>query len=750
MYRSLHKVALTLALAVACGTGCHPMQPFYFGEDGDLSHYMGVATEIDYPESQQPVLPDAKNAGPPLTLENANFDEFWEISLEDAIKITLANSKVLRNLGGRIDTTSGIASPSDQMLSNPDALQSIYSPAIQESSPGFVNGLRIGPEAALAEFDTQLSSSFFWEKVDEPQNIRPGIGLLIPQTNVQDIGTFQAQLTKTNATGGTTSLSTTTVYDQSNNPRRLFASDYRTNIQGEFRQPLLQGLGVEYNRIAGPFNEVAGVGTRTYDGVVIARIHTDRALADFEAGVRNLVSDVQDAYWELYFAYRNLDARKVGLQESLKTWENVQARTVAGLADGGAESEGLIREQYFGFRAASETAKSDVFSAENRLRFLMGLSATDGRLIRPSDDPTMAKVTFHWQDILDESMARNVELRKQKWLIKQRELELIAAKNHLLPRLDAVGRYRWLGFGDDLISANGGGKARFDNAWNTLLHGDYQESQFGVQLTMNIGYRAEMAAVRNAQLNLTRDKAVLEDQENELAHLLTDSVRKLAQHYQLIQTNFNRRVAAHSQVRTIKERMKTQIERTVDLLNRLLEAQRRLTLAETDYYRSLVDYNKTIKQIQFHKGSLLEDNSIFLAEGPWPGKAYFDSLRLARQRDASVFLGPGVSRPQAISPGPYRQLTRPPQGPKIDSPQLLEELPAPEPVLEPTPRPTEPPRTTAIPSVLPQQTAGALSSSIAKALVDSRPSQTGAVVPASAESIIKRKPKRTSGASFRR
>ena len=46
--------------------------------------------------------------------------------------------------------------------------------------------------------------------------------------------------------------------------------------------------------------------------------------------------------------------------------------------------------------------------------------------------------------------ARYPELRRQKWVIKQRELQLIASKNFLLPRLDATGIYRWYGFGNDL------------------------------------------------------------------------------------------------------------------------------------------------------------------------------------------------------------------------------------------------------------------------------------------------------------
>ena len=36
---------------------------------------------------------------------------------------------------------------------------------------------------------------------------------------------------------------------------------------------------------------------------------------------------------------------------------------------------------------------------ENRLRYLMGLAATDGRLIRPKDEPTTAKVVFDWLEV---------------------------------------------------------------------------------------------------------------------------------------------------------------------------------------------------------------------------------------------------------------------------------------------------------------------------------------------------------------
>ena len=78
---------------------------------------------------------------------------------------------------------------------------------------------------------------------------------------------------------------------------------------------------MQYNRIAGPMSfdqYAAGLGN-PIDGVMIARIRTDQTLADFEGGVRNVVHDLEEAYWELYFAYRDLEARKMGRDSALET-----------------------------------------------------------------------------------------------------------------------------------------------------------------------------------------------------------------------------------------------------------------------------------------------------------------------------------------------------------------------------------------------------------------------------------------------
>jgi outer membrane protein TolC len=647
--------ALVLS-ATVLATGCQPQQPFFFKEDGDLSHYLDVATEIEYPDVEEPLLDEVNCAQAPLTLKNTDNYEMWDLSLEEATHITLCNSQVMRQLGARVQSFA--PETISRTLVSPVAVTTAYDPALAETVTGLSVGEPFqgsGPEAALSEFDAQLDASMFWEKNHRPQNREQ----ISPPIFSQHLGTFTSGITKTSADGTTIGVRNNTVYDQNNTSTtfRPLLSDWNTNFEASFNRPLLQGGGTQYNRIAGPldFSQYAAGVRNPIDGVMIARIRTDQSLADFEGAVTNLTRDVEDAYWELYFTYRDLEARKLGRDSALETWKKTAALYRAGSQGGSADREAQSRSQYFLFRGQVEQALTDLYRAENRLRYIMGLSMSDGRLIRPSDQPTTARVAFDWSGIHCEAITRRVEVRKEKWEVKRRELELIAARNLLLPRLDAAGRYRWLGLGDDLIGQNGNPifNQPGSNAFDILSTGDFQEWQLGLQLNVPIGFRRELSGVRHHELLIARERAILQDLELEISHQLGDSIRDIDNNYSLSQTNFNRRVASEKEVQAVDAAY--QADRvTFDLL---LDAQRRRAEAESAYYRSLIDYNKAIMNVHYRKGSLLDYSGVYLAEGPWPGKAYFDALREARKRDASMYLDYGFTRPNVISRGPYQQLT---------------------------------------------------------------------------------------------
>ena len=645
------KAHLAILLAfLTVFTGCHPTQPFYFHEDGDLSHYLDHATAIEYPDVELASLAEVTQAAVPRTISTPDFKEIWDLSLEEVVSITMQNSQVIRNLGAV--TQIGFADP---LIGRTGGASTIYDPAINQTlaanAPHPVDGgsgsvipagsdptpraQQIGGvEDALSEFDAQFFSSAFYQTQNRPRNLDPtnpfvSQFLATQSQNLNQVSTISKRM----ATGGVVSLRNRNDYSRSNQESLAVPSFWTAALEVEYQQPLLRGRGTQINRIP----------------IVLARINEDINLATFESSVKNLVLDVETAYWNLYFAYRNLEANTIGRDSALGIWRLTQPQA-AELRP--VQEEAQAREQVWFFSAQLQIAQRDLFNAETRLRFLMGLSPTDHRLIRPSDDPTKARVDFDWHSSLAEALYRSPELRQQKWAIKQRELELIAARNQLLPRLNATVLYRQVGLGDELINADRNGlnfPAEGSTAYDNLTEGRFGEYAVGLDfLPPRFGARRQLSGVRNAELSLIREKVRLEDMELQQTHLLTTAFTDLDLAYHNAGAHMNRLVAAESEVNAL-EAIVAIGAGTLDLV---LDAQRRQTQAMIDYYRSLTEYNQSIAEVHFFKGTLLEYDSIALAEGPWPKKAYWDALERARERDASYYLDYGWTRPNVVSRGP--------------------------------------------------------------------------------------------------
>lgn len=636
------KIAWLNIFCTCFALGCSPTQPFFLHDDGDFSHYLDAATEISYPDVEQTTLPDVTEAEAPLTTENTDVKERWKMTLEEAISIAFQNAHNLRTLGARVFTPVGqtAGSPPESLSLNPDFAPSAYDVAIQETS-------NTGPEAALANFDAQLQSRFTWDRSDRPQNVLPDRTNVFQPTLDRDNINYQTELSKRTASGTQWFFRNVTQYDSTNNPRtaqfdgdpngiRALYSEWLTSIEMEVRHPLLRNSGVQVNRIP----------------VMLARINTDVAINDFEINVASFIFEIEQAYWNLYFHYHNLDAARTGAASALATWKQTKTRRDKEIERGEAANEAQARAQYFAFKSRLQQAKSDLLHQENKLRFMLGLSATDGRLIQPVDQPTKARVEFAWEEIKHEALVRSPVLRRQKWRIKQQQLQLMAARNQLLPQFDAIALYRFLGQGDNLGRFGSRSGLNFpddeSNALDNLFENDNGEWQLGFQYQMPIGFRAELAQVRNQQLQLRRAEKRLEDQELEVSHQLTAAVRRLRDQYQIAQTQYNTLKAYRDQVKASQTAFEKAQSVPIDVV---LDAQSRQAQAEIDYFRALAEYNLAIAEVHMRKGSIMEYNGVALAEGPWPSKAYFDAQRRARQRDSSYYLNYGFTRPGVVSRG---------------------------------------------------------------------------------------------------
>jgi outer membrane protein TolC len=602
--------------------------------------YFAAALEVEYPDVErcEHMTPLVDYA--PLTLETDPPEAFWDMTLEEVIALGLQNSQILRDLGGRV-------------ISSPETSSSVYDPAIRESDPQF------GPEGALSAFDARLSTGLFWQKNDRVFNNRIQGGDI--NEFQQDLLTYQTQLSKLAATGTRYAVRHLTRYDDNNTPDsvKIFPENWDTQVEAEIRQPLLQGAGVAFNRIAGPN---ARPGFNFSSGVLLARINTDVSLADFERSVRDYVSELETAYWELYYAYRALDAAVLARDSALETWRQVEARYEKNLAGGEAFKEARARAQYFQFQDQVQdalngapgqgTGSIGVYVGERRLRWLMGLPVTGDRTIRPSDKPFGAEVVFNWDEAIVQGLTQRVELRRQLWQIKRRELELNAARNFLLPRLDAVVQYRLRGFGDDLTGSGpkrSTDDPRFSSAFHDFGSFDHQEWEAGIQLDAPLGFREGWAGVRKAELQLMRERALYREQQNRVSLELSDALGEVVRGSEAVSVSYSRLVASHQDERATQAAFDAG-QADVELL---LESQQRLAIAQTRYFRSLTDYALALKQVHLAKGTLLEYDGVFLNEGTWSVDAQADAMELERRLKIQRFLGPKWRiEPEVVSLGP--------------------------------------------------------------------------------------------------
>ena len=518
----------------------------------------------------------------PITNKSKLPDEFVDISLDNAIAFALGNVEVLRSLAATV-------------VQNPRSANTTFDPAIQSTNPNF------GVEAALSAFDTSLNSTLQYSNLDDTFNNSSTTGSAT--TVQQNLTDFRFGLNKVTAAGTQLSLDSNLTYTDSSNPALLFPSAFDTSWQASVRQPLLQGRGALFNRIAGPS---AAPGFLGASGFLVSRSNHDISVVEFERNVNLMVLEIVTAYWRLDLEYENFASIKVSRDASLVTWNISRARFNNGLAGGEADREAQSRAQYYQFEAQLTQSLNGILQAEANFRRLLGLPQSDAQLYRPSDSPQTAESVFDWSTMASKALSGRPELRQQRKLIEQRELQLIASKSFTLPRLDGIATYRNNGFGDNLF----GSGPQFSGALNEAFDGNFDEWEFGLSLDAPLGFRRAHAGVRNAELQLMRERALLNEQKSQILHELGTAVRTIDQGYRVLELS---RLGAEAFREAVDART-VAYEADAAEFEDLLNAQQRLLTAELAFHDAKINYELAIAQVQFESADLLGEYAIDLVE----------------------------------------------------------------------------------------------------------------------------------------
>ncbi|HZE71103.1 MAG TPA: TolC family protein [Pyrinomonadaceae bacterium] len=212
---------------------------------------------------------------------------------------------------------------------------------------------------------------------------------------------------------------------------------YSTEIGATFTQPLLRNRSIDQFR----------------HDIRVQRKRLTQSDADFRLQVINVISQVQQAYWELVFARRNEQNQLSNVNLAREQLRVIEEQVSVGT------SATLERAQALTQIASAETAllsaTQAVTTAENVLKplVLRNKSATEwSNRLKPTDEPSLAATPINLKDALTEAFTNRPELSV---LRTQRDINKIDTqffKNQTLSRVDLQATVFKYGLAGSLIS----------------------------------------------------------------------------------------------------------------------------------------------------------------------------------------------------------------------------------------------------------------------------------------------------------
>jgi outer membrane protein TolC len=556
--------------------------------------------EVRHPAQLRHVpLPDVL---PPATVAAGQARQaVWPITLDEAIRVSLANSEVIRVLAGTTAVASGAT---------------IYDPAITNTQI----------DQNRARFDPTVESRNTFFRSEQPQGVF--LDPLAPPSPVEIRAAptegFRSAtgVQKQFITGGTARVDVNVDHSRTGGALLPLNPLTSSGTSLSLNQPLLQGAGAAVNLAP----------------ILISRIDTERSFFQLKDSVQELLRGTIEAYWQLSFAQVDVWAREQQVAQGREAFDREAARRQIGSANEADVAQ--ARVSYETFRANLIAAEANRLAREAALRNIMGISPADNRRLVPATPPSTRRLPTDWGQLLGLAEEYRPDLIELKLVLEADEQQLVIARNNAQPRLDGVALYRWNGL-----------EGRTPTGLQLNDNGQFTDWELGVNFSVPLGLRRERAVVRQTELVLARDRANLDQALHAAAHTLAASYRDLDQFYEQYRAFARVREAAWINVDNQLARHLRQ--QPVILLN-VLQAITDWGNAVSNENQALVLYNTELANLERETGTILESHGVRFWEERYrsvgPLGRHFPSLCYPR----AMSPGANVQRPPIAPEDAYR------------------------------------------------------------------------------------------------
>ncbi len=209
-----------------------------------------------------------------------------------------------------------------------------------------------------------------------------------------------------------------------NNSFSLLNPFYSSNLSLSFTQPLLRDRSIDNNRRQ----------------IRIQRKRLDQSDADFRQRTIDVITRVQQAYWELVFALRDQQNQLANLNLSRESLRNIEAQIAAGAKAPLERAE--VQTELANRETALYSAIQAVAISENNLKVLIFKEPNSpewSAQLTPTDTPKFDTNPVNLTDALKAAHDNRPELRRLRLQNDINEIDLRFFKNQTKPQIDLTG-----------------------------------------------------------------------------------------------------------------------------------------------------------------------------------------------------------------------------------------------------------------------------------------------------------------------
>lgn len=384
----------------------------------------------------------------------------------------------------------------------------------------------------------------------------------------------------------------------STNTNATLNPQYPSSFVVSYTQPLWRGRKFDLNR----------------RNIEIAKKNLGLTDSQFRQKAIDVISNVEQAYWDLVFALRNLQVQIDAVRQAKAQLESNQRMVNKGVT---APIDIVAAQaQITTFEQNVYTAQESVTQAENTLKTLMlpdKNSATWSRPLTPVSSVSLDPPRIGLEVAVADALKNRPEITQFAVNAEINKIDQRYYKDQTKPQIDLVGTYTTQG----LAGANTGIRAvppnlegGYFSSLGNLLQQDYPTYRVGVVISLPWKNSA-------AKANLGRSLAegeLIENQREQAEQVIVAQVRNALQALRSAEARLNSAIASRISAEQLYESEQRQFRGGITTFYLVLQRQTELLAARGRELQAQTDLNKAISEFQHATGNTLTVNNITIAD----------------------------------------------------------------------------------------------------------------------------------------